>query len=231
MDEALVAIPTRRLKPHEMGEIVARYNDLRQRGRNHKEACEEIAPSYDRSAHTINALVRRFMPNTQLAQRYLQASALRLAMRVVRKANVAEAIDVLSRKSVGVLSPKSEESGAGAGFFLSVQADSCGAVKVGVQMNPPAIASPTPEIIECNGYTEPETPTLSPVEEIDDNPHEFQGRIGKAAGRPEAEWSDKTRAALQAARNRIKRARVLAGRRTGGLPDRETDEGLQESHE
>lgn len=221
----------RRLRLHEHAELIARYNDLRKRQYNHKESCAELATLYSRSWSGIDYIIRRYQPTTDLAQMILRTNAARLAMRIVRKANVSEAIDILSRKNIGVLAPKTEESGGQTGFFLSVSADSCGAVKVGVQINAPApIESAAPSEILDIIDTESVTVTLpepkpTPIKELSHgtrHPEEFQGHIGKAA-RPESQWSEKTRSALDAARNRIKRQRVLQGRINAKQPQHQKD--------
>jgi hypothetical protein len=92
------------------------------------ESCAKIAEEYGRTQETIYGLVRRFNPSTDAAEALIKANALRLAVRVVRKANVDQAIDILSRPNMGVLQPTQQAGSGGGGFFLSVQADSCGAV-------------------------------------------------------------------------------------------------------
>lgn len=218
-----------RLKIHQHGEIVRLYNDLRtKRHYNHKDALAEIAPLYNRTTSGIHYIIQRYQPTTDLATRYLQSQALKLAMRVVRKANVTEAIDVLSRKSMGVIAPKTEEGAGNRGFFLSVEADSCGAVKVGVAMvdSKPLEGVTAENTLECNGYTiddaiaESKQKQLTPRQQIEEakseDPRKFQGHIGKASG-PEKSWSPETRLAIQAARNRIKKANIQRGRAVAKL--------------
>lgn len=94
---------------------------------------EELAEQFENKYHveSICGAVQRMMPTTDLAQAVLQRGAVRLASRVLRKANVVEAIDILSRPNIGVLDPIKKQEGGG-GFLISMSADSCGAVKVGV---------------------------------------------------------------------------------------------------
>lgn len=120
---------SRRFSLTDINEILNRYKRLtKQEGRSISEACATIAEERHRSPDSIRTLIRRFQPNVDGAEAYVRANALRLAMRVVRKATVDQSIDILSRSNVGVLAPKQEGGGAGGGFFLSVQADSCGAM-------------------------------------------------------------------------------------------------------
>lgn len=133
----------------DMAEMLARYKALKRDGIGVMEACEAVGLEFGRETPTIYALIRRMAPTTDIAEDYLKAQALRLAVRVVRKANASEAMEILSRKNVGVLAPKTEESGAPGGFFLSVQSDSCGAVKIGVTNSPAALpAASTPPVID-----------------------------------------------------------------------------------
>lgn len=124
----------RKMTPPDMAFIVARVKRVMANGVGITEACEAVALELGREPATIYSLMHRLAPTTDIAQAYLQSSALRLAMRVVREANVDQAIDVLGRKNMGVISPKQEEGVGQGGFFLSVQAESCGAVKVGVMV-------------------------------------------------------------------------------------------------
>lgn len=143
----------RRARPHEMQAVIQRYRELHNQGIGIMEACEDISLKIGMPISTIHQMVNRLLPTTDLAEAYLKSQALRLAARVVRKANAQEAIDVLSRKNMGVLAPKTEESGGIGGFFLSVQAESCGAVRVGVSTmtapTPQPQLSPAPQVIEA----------------------------------------------------------------------------------
>jgi hypothetical protein len=150
-DDASISKPrtprtARRFSLTDINEILNRYKRLtKQEGRPMGEACATIAEEWHRSPDSIRTLIRRFQPNVDGAEAYIKANALKLAMRVVRKASVDHAIDLLSRSNVGVLAPKQEGGGAGGGFFLSVQADSCGAVV--------KVASVQPGTLESLGKT------------------------------------------------------------------------------
>lgn len=128
----------RQFRTHEIADILSKYRVMtKEQGYLVKDACAKIGEETGRSPDTIYNLVKRFAPTVEPAKAYLSAQALRLAMRIVRKANVQESIDILQRPDIGVLAPKQEGGpGPGTGFFLSVQADSCGAVKVGVGVAP-----------------------------------------------------------------------------------------------
>lgn len=149
-DERISDSPTprkaRRFSLTDINEILNRFKRLtKQEGRSISEACATIAEERHRSPDSIRTLIRRFQPNVDGAEAYVRANALRLAMRVVRKATVDQSIDILSRSNVGVLAPKQEGGGAGGGFFLSVQADSCGAMV--------KVASVQPGTLESLGKT------------------------------------------------------------------------------
>lgn len=108
---------------------------------------QELADLFEGKYHvnSIASVIARYQPTTELAQVILKKGAMRLAARIVRRANVTEAIDVLSRPNIGVLDPIKKQEGGG-GFIMSITAESCGTVKVGV-----AIAGP------------PEAPTMAQI--------------------------------------------------------------------
>lgn len=114
----------------DMAAICARVKALRAQGLGISEACDAVALEFGKVPATVYSMVKRFEPTTELAETYLKSQAFRLATRVVREANVEQAIDILARKNMGVLAPKTEEGAGQGGFFLSVSADTCGAVKV-----------------------------------------------------------------------------------------------------
>lgn len=86
--------------------------------------------------NSIASVIQRYQPTTNIAEVILKKGAARLAVRIVRRANVTEAIDVLSRPNIGVLDPIKKMEGGGS-FIMSITAESCGTVKVGM-----AIAGP-----------------------------------------------------------------------------------------
>lgn len=107
---------------------------------------------------------RGLASTTNAATQLFRARAVRMAQKVLRKADPAQLIDILSRPNIGVLEPIKKEAAPGAGgFFLSVQAEACGAVNVAVSPTLPAPLqlreaepSPQPEsapTVECNDYT------------------------------------------------------------------------------
>jgi hypothetical protein len=120
------------LRPDQIQHILKLYKVYIRKGRTQANACEEIGNLYGRSPHTIRALVDRITADTtDIAKDYIKSNALRLAMRVVREGSVAQAMDILERPNIGVLAPKKQVDQGSRGFFLTVSADSCGAVKVG----------------------------------------------------------------------------------------------------
>jgi hypothetical protein len=108
------------------------FNDCRRRGMSIMESYERVGLHVGRSAAVVGITINRLRPTTDMAKMYLRAKSLKLVKRLVKKASPAEIIDVLSRPSIGVLDPAKKEEAGRAGFFLSVSADSCGAVKVGL---------------------------------------------------------------------------------------------------
>lgn len=221
----------RKFRVDEIGDILSRFKALTTvQNRGVMESCELIAKDYGRSTDVIYALIKRFRPTVDGAEMYMRSQALRLAMRTVRKANVSEAIDILQRSNIGVLAPKQESSGGTGGFFLSVQADTCGAVKIGVSNQPPQRFSDLPQpltIEQAPDMVEPDmipSPSLAAaqqdsgyaqeiqVEEPKPSmtepgvPHPHQGSFGRFS-KPREEWGKRHQTELERARQRIKEAR------------------------
>jgi hypothetical protein len=80
---------------------------------------------------TVEGVVRRYRPTVDIAKHTLLAGAHKLAERIIKKASVGEAIDVLSRSTIGVIAPKQEVGSGNIGFFINVQEESLGAVREG----------------------------------------------------------------------------------------------------
>lgn len=123
------------LRPDQLQHIVKLYKVYTRRGVDPKEACRQIGELYERSAPTIELLIRRLTADTRdLAQAYFQSNALKMAMGVVREASVTQKIDILSRPNMAVLAPVRAGAEGQRGFILTVSADSCGAVKATAAM-------------------------------------------------------------------------------------------------
>ena len=129
-----MAAKLRRFRTDEIAEILSIYKRLTQtEGRGIGESCEIIGQQFGRSKEVVYSLIRRFIPSVDGAEAYVKSQALRLAMRVVRKANVDQAINILERSNIGVLAPTAESQGQ-TGFFLSVKAENLGAVSIQAAM-------------------------------------------------------------------------------------------------
>lgn len=136
------------LPVHIKQEILLRFDDYRRQELSIMDACVRISADiagqhegeFQLPPKTVWAVLNRLRPTTDMAKMYLKHQAMKLARRIVKKANVTEAIDVLSRPGMDVLSPpqKSGDATGPAGFFLTVQADTCGAVTVGAVIGQPA---------------------------------------------------------------------------------------------
>ena len=129
-------------------DILLRFDDYRRKEMSIMAACTQISQdvqllhNVDLSPKSVWACINRLRPTTDIAKLYLKAKAMKLVKRVVQKANVSEAIDLLSRPGMDVIGrPSKEQAGGPQGFFLTVQADTCGAVKVGVATGQPAQAT------------------------------------------------------------------------------------------
>lgn len=172
------------------------------------ESCEAVALEFGRDKTTIYNVMRRFEPTNEVAEAYLKAQALRLAVRVVREANPEQAIDILSRKNMGVIAPKAEEGAGGGGFFLSVQADSCGAVKIGVATQAPMFqqeGQTEDADREAGGRLLEESTVIDAEPESVYKPRPKQGHI-------QTTLSDRHKATIEAAQARVKKAQRRARR-------------------
>lgn len=129
---------TKRIPAHELAEIVSEYVGWTKAGKSNGEAYLLIAATHERPSDSIRSVIQRLRPTIDPAKVYLKAQALRLAIRVVRNANVQESMEILANPEIGVLQPKTEGPTGQGGFFLSVTAESCGAVKIGLAQVPQA---------------------------------------------------------------------------------------------
>lgn len=192
-------------------------------GMKRGEIYQEIALRTRLHIATVADIIRRNTPTVNLAQSYLKAKAMRLAYRIVKKATVAEAMDVLSRPNIGVLAPAKQATGGNGGFFLSVQAESLGGVKVGMAVldSPPQNLRGGIDAIDAGSGS-------------GDDFEEYQGDGGEwpppEAGRGR-EHEDGGRPSLQdtliAARAKLQAFREAGG--DGGDGGHPQDQGLQES--
>lgn len=117
---------------HVCQEILLKFDAYRREGQSIMGAITQISEENKLAPKTIHALLKRLQPTTDLAKMYLKAKAYRMARRLARKASPAEIIDILERPGINVLEPAKKMESGGGGFFLSVQTDSCGAVKMGI---------------------------------------------------------------------------------------------------
>lgn len=205
-----------RLRPEEIGTIIGRFRQLVKAGTLVVDAYNIIGTELNLKPSTVQNVIRRLKSSQRIATEYLQANALRLAMRVARKANVDQSIDILSRPNIGVLEPIKRNENSGGGFFLAVSADSCGAVKVVAGQSPeeaPLSLPAGPDILdeepietqrtpfetdpEC-GETDTEEVILPSPYSVPGVPHPGQGSIG---------GSKKYKEAVTKARERIEAAK------------------------
>lgn len=90
-----------------------------------------VARGWGVSPDTVGNYWREHRPTTKLATMKIQARASQIVEKIIEKAPTNELIDILSRPNIGVLEPM-KSGNQGGGFIVSVSADSCGGVKVGV---------------------------------------------------------------------------------------------------
>lgn len=184
------------LKPYEIQEMLDMFNDCRKKGRGLMESYRIVGAQLDRDPKRVQEVISRLRPTTDVAKMYFRANALQMAMRIKRKANVGELIDVLSRPSIGVLDPiKKVESGPG-GFFLTVNAESCGAVKVGV-LQPGA---DEPKQLESGDY-DPFSDVIDVGQEAGD------GENGDAQSGPDREEEQHAETVIERVRRQLAQAR------------------------
>lgn len=215
-----------RLQPEDLAEMWVVYKDLRAKGWAFLDIYEKLADQFGRPVATIRTHLRKLAPTTDIARVFLSASALKMAKRVVDEGRVPELIDVLSRPSLGVIAPKAEAQGGG-GFFLSVSADSCGAVRVGLAgsgggahllpessegADPPGVEGTGPEL---SSIIDVEPIENQPVTEKKENRHALQTSV----------LSERQLRAVRAARERLHptqrsrpgRSRPSVSQEVGGL--------------
>ena len=123
------------LREQDIVEVMDLFKKYRKRGHGVMDACRRVEADMGIPFETVYQVQRRMRPTNEAATTYLKSQSLRLAMRVVRKANVDQAIGILSRPNIGVLDSASEGGGGGGRqFMIGVAMDSLGSVKVGVQI-------------------------------------------------------------------------------------------------
>lgn len=89
----------------------------------------EIANAIGRASSTISRFLARNVDTRELAMDIIKSGAAKLAERIVNKANVDQAINVLSRPGIDVIQPEARNAPSkGFGLQISVAANSCGTV-------------------------------------------------------------------------------------------------------
>lgn len=90
----------------------------------------DIARLLGRNETTICRYLASMIDTSDLAKKTIKAGASRLAERIIRKADVKESIELLSRPGIDVIAPavKGAATGGGFGIRVSVGVGSCGTV-------------------------------------------------------------------------------------------------------
>ena len=88
----------------------------------------EIADAINRNTSVVSRYLVRFRDTTLQARMHIKSKALALAQRVVKNADVDQAIDILSRPGIDVLQPRVESNKSSNGFSLNVVASSLGGI-------------------------------------------------------------------------------------------------------
>jgi hypothetical protein len=187
-------------------EILLKFDAYRREGDSIMLAVTRIGEETKLAPRTVHALLQRLQPTTDIAKMYLKAKAFRLAKRLVNKASPAEAIDILERPGMNVLEPTKKVEGGGGGFFLSVQTDTCGAVKVGVATGQamPQLPATTPDFNPYDGLSKE---TFDEVTTPGDAGPRRLTSHRQALTDGEAESKNRT---LEAARAKLQAARAAA---------------------
>lgn len=158
------------LPAEELAELWGYYRYYRSQNKSINESCALTGLKLGKSPSAIYAHTKKLRNTTALAGDILKSGAADLARRIIEKANVEQAIEVLTRSNIGVLAPKSAgEGGGGGGIFINVQAENLGAVKVGVLQGQPAtpLLDPAPETdLELEHSVSTYTPEPAPTPEI-----------------------------------------------------------------
>lgn len=183
--------------------ILSLFTDLRKRGMAIMDCYTRIGQLMDRDPKVIGTVVNRFRPTTDTAKMYFRARALKMAQRIVRKGSPSELMDILSRPSIGVLdaAKKADEAGGG-NFFISVNADTCGAVKVGV-----ASMKEAPQLESGEAY-DPFSET------IDVGQENYHVENGNAVDAGRVEGADEGLSVIERVRSQL--ARVRHAKTEGG---------------
>lgn len=190
-----------RIPDHTRQQILERFDHYRRQGLPLMQAYEAVGAEVGRDARVVGAFVNRMRPTVGAARVYLRSKALKLAKRLVEKANTTEILDILSRPSMGVIDPAQKGGGEGMGFQLLVSADSCGAVKVGLQ------AGPMPTGDEPQKAFDPYA--LLPGETDGETPVQVKTTWGSR--------SQNVQQALEAARIRLAHARAAGSQEDSGV--------------
>lgn len=93
-------------------------------------AIGEISRAVERSESTVSRFLARMADTSDLARATIKAGTATLAERIIKKATVGEAIEVLSRPGIDVIQPAPQKGvgGQGWGIQVSVGVASCGTV-------------------------------------------------------------------------------------------------------
>lgn len=118
-------------------------------------------------ASTVSRVKTKYSSTAKLATRLIRANAEVLAQRIVDRATVDEAIQVLSRPNIDVLKPITKNDG-NTGIFISVGAASLGAF---ANTEEPMGLPPQPAIIDVS----PVEPPASAPKKLDATPRTIVG--------------------------------------------------------
>lgn len=133
------------------------------------DACKRVGEDLSMSERTVYDIQNRFRPTKAAAKQYLEANALRMTMKVVKKANVAQLIEILQAPNLAVIAqPKAADPGmTGSRFMVGVSVDSLGGVRVGISgggiQSPALPAHPSGDV-----DSEPVEEVLEPYAEDED---------------------------------------------------------------
>lgn len=146
--------PKKPISDYERCDMMDRFTKGRTQGKPPMQLYREIGAHWNRSPGVIQSVIRRLAPTNRVAGMYMRSKALQMARHVVQKGSPELFVGILSRPGMDVLQPEAKGSGMEGGFQLLVSADTCGAVKVGLQVGqgpqkslPPA-EEESPQLLE-----------------------------------------------------------------------------------
>lgn len=140
------------LDDDELNDILSIFEESLRKGFQPASCYKYVAMRLGRSPGVIKNALGRIRSTTKLAEAKLRAGSSQMVDRLMAEADASQLMNILSRPNIGVLEPAAKEGGNGFnGFKIAVQADTCGAVQIGVQVGGGGQLAPSSERSEALG--------------------------------------------------------------------------------